>query len=211
MSGIDVFLLKLLAWRLTYFAVQTSSFKHFYFLGNYYLNIRWFCLIKKLIIIKYIHAVYLLNKYLHNCYNMLNFCLNLLFINYKSNQLLLLGQCLQLCLLLRLLLLLLSVFSWAALASPSLSLTLPLPLHNNAPTSVWSCWVLSFISYAPLLYSLIIFFRLFVIVSFGDMHRHTHTHIHTRTHQLSLRTLYWSWVVVCPSKGGILYYTYIDT
>lgn len=128
----------------------------------------------KLIIIKYIHAVYLLNKYLHNCYNMLNFCLNLLFINYKSNQLLVLGQCLQLCLLLRLLSLLLSVFSWAALASQPLSL----PLHNNAPMSVWSCWALSFISYAPLLYSLIIFFS-FVCYCFFWWHAPTHTHSYT--------------------------------
>lgn len=106
---------------------------------------------------------------------MLNFCLNLLFINYKSNQLLFLGQCLQLCLLLRLLSLLLSVFSWAALASQPLSL----PLHNNAPMSVWSCWALSFISYAPLLYSLIIFFvclLLFLLVTCTDTHTHSYTH-----------------------------------
>lgn len=197
-------LLKLLAWCLTYFAVQTSSFKHFYFLGNYYLNIRWFCLIKKLIIIKYIHAVYLLNKYLHNCYNMLNFCLNLLFINYKSNQLLLLGQCLQLCLLLRLLSLLLSVFSWAALASQPLSL----PLHNNAPMSVWSCWALSFISYAPLLYSLIIFFvclLLFLLVTCTDTH--THTFIHAPTNSPYALCIEAGWLSVRPKGGSYITHT----
>lgn len=140
---------------------------------------------------------------MHNCYNMLNFCLNLLFINYKSNQLLLLGQCLRLCLLLRLLSLLLSVFSWAALASQPLSL----PLHNNAPMSVWSCWALSFISYAPLLYSLIIFFRLFVIVSFGDMHRHTHTFIHAPTNSPYALCIEAGWLSVRPKGGSYITHT----